>query len=180
MNRGAANRTFNCQGDGYPEDVDWGTDKITQQFEKRLREKGLEAAISTLDQGFEQILRHEGMQRAVSGRRQIKDVLEAELKRVHQALAEVDRQFTKAFRHVGMEAGIFGDDDAGRSLSHADWILAVIRGQGGSVYGPDLYDLAEEQGRNRQSIYTTVSRLISQGTIQKRKEPGEKGSHLTV
>jgi hypothetical protein len=65
--------------------------------------------------------------------------------------------------------------------SHRDWVIDQLRQSGGRAYGPDVYDKAERQGRERDSIYSAVSKLIKQGAVIKgawENRPPQHGSWL--
>ena len=142
---------------------------------------------------FEEILRKEGAEAAIAERDERKKALEkrkeelaAELNQVKEDLAAVDDEFAEAYHNVGREAGIPAESDETDSRSalsgssNSELILALLHENGGSMYGPDLYKLAVEQGRKRESIYVAVSKLIREGKIKKQKIAGKRGSQLSL
>ncbi|HUW56372.1 MAG TPA: hypothetical protein VMZ92_07025 [Planctomycetota bacterium] len=99
----------------------------------------------------------------------------------------VDEGLSAACRGAAETAGI-ATAEGGRTAeasrrrpSVREMVILALEDQGGEMRSPDLYDLAETEGRQRTTVYVAVSKLIKEGRIRKGALPDTgRGSLLTL
>jgi hypothetical protein len=106
---------------------------------------------------------------------------------VEQRLLALDEEFDRALqgtRQTGTrtDAGVsFAETQVPyEALNGPDLVIAILRQNGGRMKSRLLYIEAEKHGRQRQTTYVTVSKLISAGVLKKSDLPGERGCILEL
>ncbi len=129
---------------------------------------------------LEELIRRKGLDEAAAERDRRKRAILAEVnldpeqfRVLVDRLHLVDAEFREACTTV-LSGAVRGSLPAeGKSspegMNTSEWVLENLRAAGGSVWGPDLYDRGESEGKNRRAIQTTVSALIAARRVQKGK-----------
>jgi hypothetical protein len=110
----------------------------------------------------------------------------SELRSLEQRLLALDEEFAKALQQNQQTdappdvASLREVRTRHEVLSSPDLVLAILRENGGQMKSRLLYIEAERHGKQRKTVYVTVSKLISTGVLKKHDLPGERGCILEL
>jgi hypothetical protein len=134
-----------------------------------------------------EILTEKGLEPTMAEWRSRRALLTQELRSAEQRLLALDEELDRALQET-QQTGTRTDAGASsaevhipyEALNGPDLILAILRQNSGRMKSRLLYIEAEKHGKQRQTIYVTVSKLISAGVLKKNDLPGERGCILEL
>lgn len=132
---------------------------------------------------FKNIILKQGVEAAAKERDRLKEELARRVGELEAEQAALDSWFSGALRDAAKEVGgTIGPEPepAYAKLSSTDAVLEILRHHGGKMKSTELYRITDKSGKQRNTIYVTVSRLHKEGIVSYENLPGERGCILKL
>jgi hypothetical protein len=135
--------------------------------------------------GLVEIILKRGLEAAMDVIKKTKEDLQqkrlailADLKSLDKRIADLNeepaRSLLEAEKRVGQRGHAYG------ILSYKVCIIEILRDNGDRMRSTELYKIAQQHGKEINTIYVAVSRLIRDGKVIKETLPGERGCILKL